>query len=56
MVQTIRDLLGLVDSTYDIYIVFFSLFMIFVTLQFFYSILAIPVNMITNAFERMARK
>lgn len=55
MVQTIIDILGL-NADERFYAVLMSCLFLFIGVQYFFSLCTVPINMITNAFERMVKR
>lgn len=56
MVQIIKDILGITVNDFDFILVMFSCFWVTVGLFYIFALLTVPVNMITNAFERSFKK
>jgi hypothetical protein len=56
MVQIIKDMLDIEVQDFDFLIVTFCMVFIFMGVQYFFSLLTVPVNMITNSFEKVRSK
>lgn len=53
MVQIIKDIIGYSLVDLDWLFALWSCIFLFLGVQFFFSLLTVPINMITNGFERV---
>lgn len=56
MFQIVKDLLGITTTEFDWLIVTFCMMWISLGVIYIFSLMTVPVNMITNGFERSKRQ
>jgi len=56
MVQIIKDILGIAVYDFDFLFVLFCCLWLTVGIFYIFAVMTIPINIITNTFERITKK